>query len=381
MQTLEITSLAHGGYGVARVDRQVWFIPYGLPGDIVNVEVVRRAHGIVWGRILDISTPSPQRTQVPCPVFGRCGACTWLHFAYPAQLEWKRQIVLDTLKRLGGVVPFETSSVEMPDLRLGYRTRAEFQSDGKGRGFYAENSHDVVDIVSCPLCHPKLNSAFARLREGRVTGPVEMTVNPEGEDVLVWSAKPNPKLCGVFPEAQSFASSEDRRSFLFDGVPVVNGAFSQSSLLLNRALRSIVHDALKDAGTVLDLYCGTGNFSLSLNAEVMGLDHNRAGIEAVIALGRHDYRTGNERDFKRAIDEKPWDAILLDPPRTGALEIVQSLAESNAGRIVYVSCDPATLARDAKALAKNNWQMVRAIVVDMFPCTTHIECVSVFEKL
>lgn len=380
MTSLEITSLAHGGCGVGRVDGQVWFVPYGLPGDTLQVTEKRRSRGIVWGRIEAIASPSPHRTGPSCPVFGACGACTWLHFAYPAQLEWKEQIVLDTLKRLGGVVPSESSTVEDPALRLGYRTRAEFHGDGWKRGFYAEGSHDIVDIAQCPLCHPRLNDALARLREASVPGTVEIAVNPEGDDVLMWTAKPNRRLLKTFPDAQSFESDEERRQFLFDGAPVVNGAFSQSSLLLNRTLRARVHDALAGASTVLDLYCGSGNFSLEIDADVIGIDHNRASVGSAQAMNRHDYRVGSTADINRAIAEKPWDAILLDPPRTGAIDIMQSLAESGTSRIVYVSCDPATLARDAKALVRNGWIMRRARVVDMFPHTAHIETVAAFGR-
>ncbi|NUM54985.1 MAG: class I SAM-dependent RNA methyltransferase [Candidatus Hydrogenedentes bacterium] len=381
MATLEITSLAHGGYGVGRVDGQVWFVAYGLPGDRVNVTETRRSKGVVWGRIEAIESPSPLRTAPMCPVFGTCGACTWLHFAYPAQLEWKERIVLDTLKRLGGVVPQEFARVEDADLRLGYRTRAEFHGDGWRRGFYAEGSHDIVDITQCPLCHPKLNEALARLREASVPGTVEVTINPEGEDVLFWTAKPNRRLSKVFPEAQSFASDDERSTFFFDGAPVVNGTFSQSSLLLNRTLRKQVHDALAGAGSVLDLFCGTGNFTLGLDAEVVGVDHNRASVGAAQAIGTHDYRVGSTADINRAIGEKSWDAIVLDPPRTGARDIVQRLAECGAGNIVYVSCDPATLARDAKALVTSGWTMQRAAIVDMFPHTAHIETVGVFARV
>ena len=113
---------------------------------------------------------------------------------------------------------------------------------------------------------------------------------------------------------------------------------------------------------------------------MIGIDHNYATVRAAQGVGRHDYRTGNEIDMQRTIEERPWDAVLLDPPRTGAIAIMQSLAESNAGRIVYVSCDPATLARDAKVLAKSGWQLARAVVVDMFPHTAHIESVNTFVR-
>ncbi|HRK34703.1 MAG TPA: class I SAM-dependent RNA methyltransferase [Candidatus Hydrogenedentes bacterium] len=380
VKTLEITSLAHGGHGVARLDAEVWFVPYALPGDVVVAKASRRARGVVWGSIESITQPSPYRTAAPCPVFGQCGGCTWLHFAYPAQLEWKRTIVAETLRRLGGIELADINMLENDTLRLGYRTRAEFQSARGKRGFYALGTHDVVNIQECPLCHPRLNAALAWLREERIEGPVEITVNPEGDDVLAWTSRPNPRLSKIFPEAQSLRTEGPRDRFIFDGVPVVCGAFAQGSLLLNRLLRDHVTQCIGGASSVLDLYCGTGNFSLALEAEVLGIDHNRASITAAVSMAKGEYRVGGEADLQAAISSRKWDAIVLDPPRDGAKNIALALAQCDAGVIVYVSCDPATLARDARILHGAGWQVDTAAVVDMFPHTAHIESVLSFKR-
>jgi 23S rRNA (uracil1939-C5)-methyltransferase len=378
---VRITGLAHGGHGIARIDGQVCFVPYALPGDEITVRITRRSKGVLWGAIDRIVSPSPDRIDPGCSVYGRCGACTWLHFAYPAQAEWKARIVRDCIERIAGVAT-DVAWADDPDRRLHYRTRAEFHGDGTVFGFYTGGSHDVVDVDTCPLCHPRLNAALATLRELRVRGSVEITINPEGKDVLVWTKKQIRGVADRFDYVQWPGAPGERASFVFDGIPIVNGAFSQSSLLLNRELLRVVREAVGDSERVLDLYCGNGNLSLRLDGSrrIVGLDHNRAAVDAARALDRGDYRVGNEHDFIAAIDAEPWEVILLDPPRTGAKAIAPELAHCKARRIVYVSCDPATLARDLKILAGAGWHVTSVTAVDLFPNTFHIETVCTLER-
>jgi 23S rRNA (uracil1939-C5)-methyltransferase len=164
-------------------------------------------------------------------------------------------------------------------------------------------------------------------------------------------------------------------------VPIVCGGFSQASLLLNRVLRDCVRPAIGNPESVLDLYCGNGNFSLDLagRARVLGLDHHAPSIAAAQATGAGEYAVGDEFAFVRAAARESWDVIVLDPPREGAKAIVSALAQSRTRRIVYVSCDPATLARDAKSLFSAGWALASLTAVDMFPHTAHIECVAAFD--
>jgi 23S rRNA (uracil1939-C5)-methyltransferase len=380
---VQITGAAHGGFGVGRIDGRVLFVPYALPGDTVRVTIERESKGVLWGRIEEVVDPSPDRVDAQCPYFGTCGGCTWLHFAYPAQAEWKRRIVRDCLQRIAGM-GVTVGWTEDDGLRLGYRTRAEFQGDGTRRGFHALGTHQIVDVDRCPLCHDKLNAALARLRTVAYKGPVEIVVNPDGDEVLVWTKRRHRKLKNAFPLAGTPGDKGRRASFLFDGVPVVNGAFSQSSLLLNVLLVRTVHDLIGAPGSVLDLYCGTGNLSLGLAVErVLGLDQNPAAVRAATravragAAGsaRAEYRRGRDSAFAQALRTEHWDAVILDPPRTGAKAIAPALGNADADAIVYVSCDPATLARDVKTLAQSGWHIARTTVLDLFPHTPHVETV------
>jgi 23S rRNA (uracil1939-C5)-methyltransferase len=381
MPEVRIERVVPGGDGLARLDGAIVFVPFALPGDVVELSGVTRRKSVLRAEIRRILEPSPDRVAANCPVFGRCGGCSWLPFAYPAQADAKRGIVADCFHRIAGH-DVDVSWRDVPAFRLGYRTRATFHAVDGAYGFYRARSHAVEDIDACPLCHPRLNATLQRLRESGLRGEFDVTVNPEGDDVLVWTRDETPGLGEVFPMNNHRRDSSERHAFPFDGVPVVCGGFSQASLLLNRVLREMVFEELSDASSVLDLYCGSGNFTLGLadGRRVRGLDHHAPSIAAANALLPGTFNTGDESVFVREVGRGKWDAILLDPPRQGAKAIVPALARSRAHTLVYVSCDPATLARDSKALFDAEWDLVSMTAVDMFPHTAHVETVAVFRR-
>jgi len=377
--TSEITSVAHGGHGVTRVDGRVCFVPYALPGDVAVIQIERELRGVLWGAIESIETPSPHRTEAACPYFGTCGGCTWLHFDYPGQAESKQQIVRDCFERIAKI-DVEIGWRENSDLRLGYRTRATFFANDGLRGFHALRTNDVVDVAHCALCHRKLNDCLRVLREIGCKNDVEVCVNPEGDEVLVWTDRPNAMLAEHFPLAGHRRAKGKRARFTFDGAPIVNGGFSQASLLLNRLLREVVHGELGEPKTVLDLYAGSGNLSITLpkTANVRGIDEDRSGIAAAEKVRPGSYRAGKIPAFQRALKRGLWDVIILDPPRTGAKAIMKDIAGAKAGRIVYVSCNPSTLARDAATLCANGWRVEKVTALDLYPNTAHVECACTF---
>jgi len=381
MSEILIERVVPGGDGLGRVDGEVCLVPYGLPGDRLAIAPPERRGGVLRAVAGEVVEASPARTAAACPVFGTCGGCTWLHFAYPAQAEAKRAIVADCFRRIARR-DVEVGWIEDPALRQGYRTRATFRASRGRAGFLAARTHEVVDIAGCPLCHPRLNDAFEKLRASGLEGEFEITVNPEGAETLVWVREGEAAVRAIFPQANSPRDGIVRHSFLFDGAPIVCGAFAQSSLLLNRILVQTVQSAIGTGESLLDLYCGNGNFSLRLatGRTVRGIDHNRAAIAAAAAMGSGAYESGDESAFVRAIGSAAWGTILLDPPREGAKAIMPALAGSRTERIVYVSCDPATLARDARVLFDAGWALAALVAVDMFPQTAHIECVATFER-
>jgi 23S rRNA (uracil1939-C5)-methyltransferase len=382
---LSIEKAALGGDGIGRNAGKVVFVPSALPGDVVRVEITQEAKNFTRARILEVMTPSPARETGADSVATEDGSASWLHFRYPQQAEWKRQLVGEALERIGGVA-VDIEWREEPSLRRGYRTRATFHGDGEKLGYYAAGSHDIVDVASCPLSHPRMNAALEKLRTVRLKGSCTLTVNPEGEEELAWTAFTMRRLKAAFPLANT---PEDlkRSMFWFDNRPIVNGCFSQSSLLLNRLLTAAVEEFAGKPESVLDLYCGNGNLSLGMAAQcrVVGMDHNRDAVRAarktrIEGAEKHDYRKGGEDKMTALIASGEFETILLDPPRAGAKLLAPALAACKARQIVYVSCDPATLARDVKVMAAQGWSIVRAAALDMFPNTPHVETVCLLRR-
>ncbi|MBI2425096.1 MAG: class I SAM-dependent RNA methyltransferase [Candidatus Hydrogenedentes bacterium] len=375
--TVEITALAHGGDGIGRVEGQVYFVPGGLPGDVLRVKPTRQTKNAAWAEIVAVETASTDRRTIGDHEEQPSVAATWYHFAYPAQQEWKVRMLKDALQRIGGL-ECAVDWIDDPALRTGYRTRAEFHGDGVHLGFFAPNSHQIVDTPSCPLLHPKLNVALKTLHRMDIKGSITVTVNPEGEEVLVWSKFTKRKLKAWFPLSNTPRDETAPSRFLFDGVPIVNGGFSQASLLLNRHLQREVHAMVRNAVSVLDLYCGNGNLSVTLpeSVAVTGIDHNKAAVKAAWSMKRGDYITGDEKRMIKAIESGDFDTVVVDPPRSGAKSIMPALAKSHARAIVCVSCDPPTFARDLKTLKECGWQVESAKAIDLFPYTPHVECVA-----
>lgn len=371
---VEITGLAYGGDGIGRIDGQVCFVPFGLPGDVLSVEITRKAKGVLWGRIAAVEAGSEHRLAVEDGHAGRCGGCQWLHFAYPEQGAWKQRLITEALARYAGLeVAVEWR--EDPALRLGWRTRAELHGDGERLGFFAQGSHEIVE-TPCPLLHAKLAAAVARLRGVGWRGEVELTVNPEGEEVLAFGRGPTREAREVVTAWDTPRGEDMRTQFVFDGAPIVNGCFSQSSLLLNRLLRATVAEMVTAEGAIFDAYCGNGNLSLAYlpTREVAGVDASEGAVAAAAALGG-DYRVGDEWAMVVAIKGQRWGTVLMDPPRAGAKALVPALVAAQAEELVYVSCDPVALARDLKGLCAGGWTVARAVGLDLFPNTAHMETV------
>ena len=379
-----IHAVAHGGDGLGRLeDGQVCFVPFALPGDRVKVRVHKRSATATWARLLEVVTPSPHRTEFIGDNPAMAEAYVWGCFGYPEQGEWKHRIVAESLRRIGKIET-EVEWVEDPGQRLGYRTRAEFHGDGTRLGLYAAQSNRIVPMTRCPLCSEAVNGAFRTLAELRVRGSVIITAHPDTGEVMVWA---NPaelhRVCEAFPCANALGDGRARAVFEVDGVPIVNGTFCQSSLTLNRILLRVVQEMVGNSASLLDLYCGNGNLSLWLarrGGRVEGYDHAPEAVHAANALGLGCYRRGGEAVMAEVAARGGFETVILDPPRSGAAVLMPVLEKSDAERIVYVSCDPATLARDLKMLAAGGWRPERVAALDLFPHTPHVETVCLLRR-
>lgn len=433
--TATIDRLAFGGNGVCRVDGKVCFVPFSCPGDEVELQIVSQNKSYCTASISRIISPSSHRTAPVCTIFGICGGCNWQHINYSEQIQQKRMIFSDTLWR-GARVAADRIGDAVPALSpYGYRSRLQFKVSvltGKlAIGFYRQGSHRVVDAVcGCPVASPTINQLLGCCRNILQSYPAiqsvtQLSINSgiDGAAVVIHQKGRITSIdkrylveryddlsgcSGLYLKSDTQQGCEKLRgssdvSYHLapaapDKKPVVlaypPGGFAQVNQQQNEAMLSVIrrlgcfctHDRL------LDLYCGNGNFSIPLAAEVAsvcGIEGNAESIRAA-EQNKESNMVANVRFFcddaasgvRRIIDHSEiFDTVLLDPPRTGAADVVSGIADLQPNKIIYVSCDPNTLARDCNLLSGHGYRVSESIPIDMFPQTYHLESVTLLCRL
>jgi 23S rRNA (uracil1939-C5)-methyltransferase len=427
-EVAQVIDLAHDGRGVAKVDGKTVFVDDALPGELVEFVRRRRQRRFDEARLARVLSMSPDRVVPPCPHFGVCGGCVLQHLAAPRQIELKQSILRDNLERIGRVEP----GVLLPPLvspATGYRRRARLGVrwvERKGRalvGFRERGSNLLADISRCLVLAPPLDDLIEPLSV-LITGltvrarlpQIEAAVGDNGT-ALVFRVL-DPLTDADIDALRAFARHRGVRIYLqsggYDSVapldPVAEPleyalpssglrlAFEPTDFLqvngpLNERMVALAVDLLAPQSheTVLDLFCGLGNFSLPLAqraAQVIGVEGDPAlvGRAAANAVANG---LGNARFIVANLFEDPAEAawshtaaarVLLDPPRAGAREVLPALARMRPVRVVYISCHPGSLARDAGVLVhEHGYRLTHAGVMDMFPNTAHVESIAVFE--
>jgi 23S rRNA (uracil1939-C5)-methyltransferase len=410
---VEIERLTYGPDALAHHGRCVVFVPFAAPGDHAAVRVDERPHGYVRAHVERLLAPGPARVEPFCPVFGACGGCQWQHVGVDAQRDAKRAIVAEQLARLGGLRDVDVPPTRAAGAGRAYRSRITLAVDGRRLGYRRARSHALVPIDDCPIAVPPV-AAFVPAAAAWVAGAAPVLASlaiAEGRHGVVVVAEVAEPLDDAVrdaaeawrasrPELQGLVLRGDTRLVLGDptvSVPLEDDltlvapadVFTQVNAEMNPLLVTAVLEAAAVApgAIALDLYCGAGNFALPLarrGAVVHAIDDERPAIDAGRANAT---RTGIAdvrfecADVAAALARLPrghLDVVVLDPPRRGARFAVAPLARLRPARIVYVSCDPATLARDARALAAAGYRLLRAQPLDCFPQTHHVETVAEF---
>lgn len=435
---LHITGYASNGEGVARHDGEVVFVPRAIQGETVRVKIVNVGKTCAHGEILAVIKPSPHRVEPACPDFPACGGCAFWHMDYAEECAYKRQRVIDALTRIGGVtlaeLPFHPAqSCE------GYRNKVQFPlAEQKGRpvaGFYRARSHNVVPVTACriqPACADAVREAilgwmeryaiaaydertgkgYVRhiyLRVGKQTGQllVCLVVNgqslPRTRELLRAVQTAAPDLTSLVLNYNSSRGNTilgTREEVLFGTGDIEDVLCGLRFRLSVRSFYQVNHDqaeklyetalkfaALDESQTALDLYCGTGTITLCL-AKRAG---HAVGVEVVDAAIRDAkqnaarngvsnvefYCADAAKIAKQFAEEgRRPDVIVVDPPRKGVSpDVIDAMAAMAPQRIVYVSCDPATLARDVKLLTERGYRMQQVEAFDLFPRCAHVETV------
>ncbi|MBN1658241.1 MAG: class I SAM-dependent RNA methyltransferase [Anaerolineae bacterium] len=403
---LNLTAMAHGGTALGRHGGQVIFVPYAIPGERVRVQLVDQHARWAYAVPVEILEPSPHRIKPPCPYFGlgQCGGCQWQHIDYEAQVEYKRSVLTDQMARVGGLDV--TGIIEDP---IGaaqpwhYRNHVQFHVTPEGDlGFLTLDTHNVIPVKECYIIDPLLDELWAALdmewpqlyrlslRCGTATGDrMAIFELNEYEDFYVEVDFPVSAVL-MLADGEVAVMMGDR--YLVEYVAgrdyhISAGSFFQVNTAGAEALVSVVHDYLapSDGETLLDLYCGVGLLALSLAqdvGQVVGIESDPSATADfrfnAQGLGNVSLFEGSVVDVLPGI-ESPIDLVVLDPPRAGAGEaVIDGIAHLAPRRVVYVSCDPATLARDSERLVNAGYHLVRLQPVDMFPQTFHIESVALF---
>lgn len=427
--TAEIHDMAHDGRGVAKVEGKATFIHGALPGEEVRFRYLSRRRSHDEGQVVGVVRASPDRVMPQCEQYGVCGGCSLQHMAADAQLAAKQGVLLDNLRQLGGVEPERV----LPPLRSsspwGYRRKARLGVKNvprKGKvlvGFRERGSSFVTDVERCHVLHPhvgELLPALSALIESLTISQrlpqIEVAMD-DARCVLVLRVL-DPLGEGDAQRLRAFAQRHDVVFYLQPAGPesvvpldgsvdlhyrlpdddltlwFLPGDFTQVNSDINRQMIAHAMALLEPASDerVLDLFCGIGNFTLPIArraAHVVGVEGD-AGLVARARDNAHRNAIDNAEffaaDLYADLSAEPWlreryDKVLLDPPRSGAYEVLPLLARLGARRLVYVSCYPGTLARDAGELVKHHgYRLVAAGVMDMFPHTAHVESIALFDK-
>jgi 23S rRNA (uracil1939-C5)-methyltransferase len=424
-----IDSLSHEGRGLAHIQGKATFIDGALPGERVLFRYTRRRGRFDEGVVAEVLAPSPERVVPHCPHFGVCGGCSLQHLAPDAQIRHKEAVLLEQLRHIGGVEP----GAVLPPLTgpiWGYRRKARLgvkYVEKKGRvliGFREKRAPLLADLTRCEVLHESVGGRLNELRDliggldaSRTIPQIEIAVG-DSDTALVFrhlqplSEKDVGRLVAFGREkglwiylqpggpdsvTPLWPETPSPLRYQLPGEVTVHFQptdFTQVNADINRAMVERVLELLdpQPDERLLDLFCGLGNFTLPLArraGSVIGVEGEGGLVER--AKANAEQNGIDNVEFLRADLAAPdpdapffnasYDKVLLDPPRTGALEAVTRLGFNGVKRVVYVSCNPATLARDARVLTtEKGFRLAKAGVMDMFPHTTHVESIALFEQ-
>jgi len=429
---IKIEKLVYRGEGLGYWEGKAVFVPYTLPGEVVVFEIVQEKRRFIRGRLVSVLEASSDRISPSCSAFGRCGGCQWQHIRYEKQIEWKHKILREILGRTLGL-PEDRVNAPIPSYPYGYRSRARLIWDEGEVGFRSFKSHRLVPVARCPLLVRPLEHLQSILEKkikrlspfSQTRGDLLLEAGDGGHSRVIFRfhtsfakrENRSEKLREVFErETKSAVWVEEANGSLpvlvvgedllfltpWEGTSlrlrVPPGGFFQANLNQNRRLTALVLEEIERLRPtrplkILDLFCGMGNFSLpvaSLGHEVVGVEVAASSIEAAKEnavsnrLGAVSFFCEKAERYIEELSKKgeiPFDVLILDPPRVGAKAIAEILARSDNSPllVLYISCDPMTLARDLKILAPV-YEIESVKVVDMFPQTFHIETLAVLKR-
>lgn len=397
---VEIEKLDHQGRGIARAFEKTIFVEGALPDEVVKIKVVKIKKKIVEAKMLEMLKGSSKRVVAPCPYYDRCGGCDLMHLSYEEQLQFKANKVKEIMRRYAGIEEDKIKTIVGSDVPFYYRNKITLQVQ-KQIGLYQKKSYQIVPIDACMICDAKMNEIMQSLKK--------MTLIGNGQ-IIIRNSRHFPDTMVVFVDLEvdgwetlktqvtSIVKRQGKQNHILYGNDVIYERLKDyiyvispdSFFQVNTAQTIKLYDKVEEYAAltgdekVLDLYCGTGTIGIYLSQrakEVLGMEMNEHAIlnaNRNKELNHLDHITFQCGDVSKLIDQIPWkpDVVIVDPPRAGLdAHTLQMLKHINPKRIVYVSCDPMTLARDLKELS-SDYEVMEITPVDMFCETYHVECVT-----
>lgn len=439
---LRITALTSEGSGIGRADGMAVFVPFTAVGDVISCRILKVLKSYAYGKLENIITPSTDRVENDCPAFGKCGGCVYRHISYSAELAAKEQIVRDAFERLGGLDP-EFLPICGSESVDGYRNKlqmplAKTEEGDIVSGFFSERSHRVVPVEHCRLQPERFSEIVAFIKEQIKALKISVYNERDNQGVMrhiyLRRGHYSGEVCAVLvvkrktPEMAKFTAALTKRFPEITGVVLninsdrTNVILGEQEVLLSgkaeisdtmcgvnveispksfyqvntpaaeKLYGQAAEFAQPNGKTILDLYCGAGTIGLSMAGEAKKIIGAEIVPEAVENAKRNALNSGFDNaeficaDASRAAEELAEkglapDVIMLDPPRKGCgAETLSACVKMNPERIVMISCNPATAARDCKFLAQNGYAVERVRAFDLFPRTRHVECVVLMSR-
>ncbi|MCL9781516.1 23S rRNA (uracil(1939)-C(5))-methyltransferase RlmD [Vibrio sp. S4M6] len=421
-QQVLVEKLDHYGAGIGYLSGKPVFIEGALPDEKVVVQLTESKKKFARANLIKVLTPSPKRVQPFCRYYSECGGCNMQHLEHSAQLEYKQSSLSHLMKVASGQsIPLQPAVVAN---EKGYRRRTRIstyyhrKSASLQFGFRKKSSNQIVNVDHCPVLVPELNTllpdlkvALQQLKQQDALGHIELVKADSGVVLLVRNTKALPecditqltqfaqqfslslfllpndgKLVKLLGDTPSYRETGCEVSFSPDGFIQVNQAINEK--MVSQAIQWL---DVSEQDRVLDLFCGVGNFSLALaklTSEVVGVE----GVPSMVEQATHNAQLNqlNNTDFfhanlEESLDSAKWaaktfDKVLLDPARAGAGVVINNIAAMGASRVVYVSCNPATLARDSESLYQQGFRLEKLAMLDMFPHTSHLESMALFVR-
>lgn len=401
-----LDKLVYGGEAMGRLpDGRAVFVPYALPGEQVRIRLIEEKRGYARGKLLDVVSPSKLRIEPVCKHFTICGGCHYQHFPYEAQLEAKTEIFRDQLIRIGDIdVPPVQDAV--PSLEQhNYRNHIQFHMHPSGKlGFQKWRTNEVVEIDECFLPDDALTDLWKQIEiDSESSDRISLRVGSDDETMIVFSGDSSepPAMNIDIPLSVVYGGPSGKRVLAGEGqldIEILGRSFQVSAdaffqvnnAMTEKMVSHVLEQLPLDKETVIiDAYCGVGLFSAFLApkvGQVIGIESAKAACDDFVE---------NLKDFENVslyqdeventlpVLDEPVDIILVDPPRAGlATKVVDAITQKNKPKVlVYISCDPATLSRDAKRLINGGYTLKHVTPFDMFPQTYHIESISLFERI